>query len=140
MFVRGDGEAVYSQVILPLTDVHRTNVNNIFFPFNNNMIRNRLTADIQLLPSSHHSPSSPSLPPSSPIPLSFPSLPPSSLSLSPPPPFPDLVGDVVDHNGHLGSSVVHWSEAVVALLTGSVPYLKLYSCVVEVNCLCQEGG
>lgn len=41
-----------------------------------------------------------------------------------------IVGDVIDHNCSLCSSVVHWCKAVVAFLPGRVPDLKLYCCVV----------
>lgn len=50
------------------------------------------------------------------------------------------VGNVVDHDGRLSASVVHWSQAVVALLTCCVPDLKLHSGVVQADSLSEEGG
>lgn len=46
-----------------------------------------------------------------------------------------LVGDVINYNGGLGTSVVHGGQTVVALLSGRVPYLKLYRCVIQAHCL-----
>jgi len=50
------------------------------------------------------------------------------------------VGDVIDHDGRLSASVVHWSQAVVALLTRRVPDLKLHSGVVQTDGLSEEGS
>lgn len=50
-----------------------------------------------------------------------------------------LVGDVVDHDGGLRSSVVHGRQAVVALLTRSVPDLKLDRRVIQAHRLGEEG-
>ncbi|TNN35042.1 EF-hand domain-containing family member B [Liparis tanakae] len=51
-----------------------------------------------------------------------------------------LICDVVHHDGRLGASVVHGRQAVVALLTGRVPDLKLDRRVVQTHRLSQEGG
>lgn len=48
------------------------------------------------------------------------------------------VGDVVDHNGSLGSPVVHGCQAVIPFLSSSVPDLKLDRCVIQTYCLCEE--
>lgn len=50
------------------------------------------------------------------------------------------VGDVIDHNGGLGSSVVHRGQAVVPLLPCRVPNLKLDCCVIQAYCLCEESS
>lgn len=50
------------------------------------------------------------------------------------------VGDVVDHDGRLGTPVVHGSQAVVALLAGCVPDLKLYRGVIQTDGLSEEGS
>ena len=50
------------------------------------------------------------------------------------------VGDVVDHDGGLGSPVVHGRQAVISLLSGSVPDLKLHCCVIQTYRLCEEGS
>lgn len=50
------------------------------------------------------------------------------------------VGNVVDHDGRLCSSVIHRSQAVVALLTCRVPDLKLHCGVVQTDRLSEEGG
>lgn len=51
-----------------------------------------------------------------------------------------LVCDVVDHNGRLGTSVVHGGQTVVALLTSCVPDLKLDCRVIQTYCLSQKGS
>lgn len=50
------------------------------------------------------------------------------------------VGDVVDHDGGLSSSVVHRRQAVVAFLSSSVPDLELHCCIVQTYRLCEEGS
>ncbi len=50
------------------------------------------------------------------------------------------VGDVVDHNGGLGSPVVHGSQAVIPFLSCSVPDLKLDCCIIQTYRLCEEGS
>lgn len=50
------------------------------------------------------------------------------------------VGDVVNHNGRLSASVVHWSQAVVALLTRCVPDLELHCGVIQTDGLSEEGS
>lgn len=50
-----------------------------------------------------------------------------------------LVGDVVDHDGGLRSSVVHGRQAVVSLLTRRVPDLKLDRRVIQAHRLGEEG-
>ena len=47
------------------------------------------------------------------------------------------VGDIIDDNGGLGSSVVHGSQTVVSLLARSVPDLKLRGNVVD-NYACYQ--
>lgn len=49
-----------------------------------------------------------------------------------------LVGDVVDHDGRLRPPVVHGGQAVVPLLAGRVPDLKLHRCVVQADGLCEK--
>lgn len=49
------------------------------------------------------------------------------------------VGDIINHNGRLCSSVVHWRQAVIPLLSGCVPDLKLDRCVIQTYRLCEEG-
>lgn len=51
-----------------------------------------------------------------------------------------LIGDVIDHDGGLGTSVVHGRQTVVAFLTGCVPDFKLDRRVVQADCLSQESG
>ena len=48
------------------------------------------------------------------------------------------VSDIVDDNGCLSSTVVHWGQTVVALLACRVPDLKLDCCVIEIHRLSQE--
>lgn len=48
------------------------------------------------------------------------------------------VSDVVHYNCSLGSSVVHWGQTVVSLLSGCVPDFKLYCCIIQADCLCEE--
>lgn len=43
------------------------------------------------------------------------------------------VGDVVDNDGGLGTSVVHGGQAVIPLLPRRVPYLKLDRCVIQTD-------
>lgn len=50
-----------------------------------------------------------------------------------------LIGDVINYNGSLGTSVVHGGQTVVALLSGCVPNLKLYRCVIQAHRLRKEG-
>lgn len=50
------------------------------------------------------------------------------------------VGDVVDHDSGLSSSVVHRGQAVVAFLSSSVPDLKLHCCIIQTYRLCEEGS
>lgn len=50
------------------------------------------------------------------------------------------VGDVVDHDGCLGAPVVHGGQAVIALLAGRVPDLKLYRGVIQTDGLSEEGS
>lgn len=52
----------------------------------------------------------------------------------------DLVGDVVDYDRRLRATVVHRRQAVVPLLAGSVPDLKLDRGVLQADCLSQEGS
>ena len=47
------------------------------------------------------------------------------------------VGDIIDDNGGLGSSVVHGSQTVVSLLARSVPDLKLRGNVMD-NYACYQ--
>lgn len=49
------------------------------------------------------------------------------------------LGDVKNHNGSLSAAVVHRSQAVVSLLSCSVPDLKLDCGVVQTHRLSQEG-
>ena len=48
--------------------------------------------------------------------------------------------DIIDDNGCLSSSVVHWGQTVVAFLACCVPDLKLDCCVIKIHCLSQEGS
>lgn len=49
--------------------------------------------------------------------------------------------DVVYNNSTVGIPVVHGSQALVSLLSSSVPYLVFdRGCVIEGNCLREEGG
>lgn len=50
------------------------------------------------------------------------------------------VGNVVDNNSCLCSSVVHWSQAVVTFLTRRVPDFKLDSGVVQTDSLSEKGS
>lgn len=50
------------------------------------------------------------------------------------------VGDVIDHDGSLRSSVVHRGQAVIPFLPCSVPDLKLNCCVIQADGLCEEGS
>lgn len=50
------------------------------------------------------------------------------------------VGDIIDHNGSLGSSVVHGCQAVIPFLSSSVPDFKLNCCIIQTYCLCEEGS
>ena len=48
---------------------------------------------------------------------------------------------VIDDDGAVGVSVVHWSEGFVSFLACCVPYLELNGCgVVEGDGLGEEGG
>ena len=49
-----------------------------------------------------------------------------------------LVGDVVDHDGGLRSTVIHGRQAVVTLLARRVPDLKLHGGVIQTDGLGQE--
>lgn len=51
-----------------------------------------------------------------------------------------LICYIINHDGCLGTSVVHGSQTVVALLTSCVPDFKLDCCVVQTYCLSQEGS
>ena len=51
-----------------------------------------------------------------------------------------LICDIIHHNGCLGTSVVHGSQTVVALLTSCVPDFKLDCCVVQTYRLSQKGS
>ena len=48
------------------------------------------------------------------------------------------VGDIIDDDGGLGSSVVHGGQTVIPLLARSVPDLKLDRRVIKTNCLGQK--
>lgn len=50
------------------------------------------------------------------------------------------VGDIINHNGCLSTSVVHRSQAVVTLLTRRVPNLKLHCGVIQTHSLSEEGS
>ena len=50
------------------------------------------------------------------------------------------VGDVVDHDGGLRSTVIHGRQAMVALLARSVPDLKLHRRFVQTYRLGEEGS
>ncbi len=45
------------------------------------------------------------------------------------------IGNVKDNNGGLRTTVVHRCQAMVSLLASRVPNLKLYGCVIEIDCL-----
>ena len=51
-----------------------------------------------------------------------------------------LVCDIIDNDSCSSPSVIHWSQAVVSLLTSCIPYLKFYSCFIHSNCLWKEGS
>lgn len=44
-----------------------------------------------------------------------------------------FIGDVINYNGSLGPSVIHGGQTVVTLLSGCVPNLKLYRCVIQAH-------
>lgn len=48
------------------------------------------------------------------------------------------VGDVIDHNSGLSSSVVHRCQAVVAFLSSGVPDLKLHCRIIQTYRLCEK--
>lgn len=43
--------------------------------------------------------------------------------------------DVVDDYSSHSTSVVHWSQAMIPLLTSSIPYLKLDRYIINDHCL-----
>lgn len=51
-----------------------------------------------------------------------------------------LICYIIHNNGCLGTSVVHGSQTMVALLTSCVPNFKLDCCVVQTYRLSQEGS
>lgn len=51
------------------------------------------------------------------------------------------LGDVIDHNGTVGVSIVHRSQRLISLLASSIPDFKLdRGALVEGDGLCQEGS
>lgn len=50
------------------------------------------------------------------------------------------VSNIIDDDGRLGSSVIHRGQAVISLLSGRVPNLKLYCCIIQTDCLCEESS
>lgn len=51
------------------------------------------------------------------------------------------LGDVINHNGAVGVSIVHGSQRLVSLLAGGIPDFELDCRVfVQRDGLCQEGG